>query len=308
MTIPGNTLAGILLGIAGVASLSAMDATAKALGASLTTFQVGFVRYLGAAIWLVPFILVTRGAWPRRRNLRRHAMRAALIALTACLFFYGVINLPLAIATALAMSAPVYVSLLGVLVLKESFAPGLVLAVLLGLAGSMIIVFGGEPVTSAGASGWLPWAAAILAPVSYAAALVLLKHHSADESAASMTLAQSFLASLLFLPLALPGFAPLGPLPWLEIALVGFLGALGFVLLISGLRRIPASVFSVVDYTGLLWAAALGVIFFAERPGPELWIGGGLIIAACVVSTRAGRRTAATLSSAAREGEKPGSP
>ncbi len=288
----GDLLAGIVLSAAGIGVLSAMDATAKSLGAVLSPFQIGFVRYLGAALWLVPVIVLTRGAWPRRRNMGRHAARAALLALTAGLFFYAVVHLPLAIATALWMSAPVYVSLLGVVLLKERFTGGLALAVLLGLAGSLVIVMGGAPIETGSNAKGLAWGAAILAPVSYASALLLLKHHAEDESAASMTLAQSLIAALLFLPLALPGLSVPSGGPWLQIALVGLLGAVGIMLLTTGLRRVPASVFSILDYTGLLWAAAFGALLFAEIPGPQFWAGGGMIVAACAISARAGRRAA----------------
>jgi drug/metabolite transporter (DMT)-like permease len=290
-TGPEAAMAGMLFGLAGVGALCAMDATAKSLGASLTVFQIGFVRYLGAALWLVPFLALTRRPWPRPQNLRRHASRGALMALTACLFFYGITNLPLAVATALAMTAPLYVSLFGILMLKEKFTASLALALMLGVTGSLIIIFG-EPVEVGGSGDWTAWTAAMLAPISYAAAIVLLKHHSADEGAAAMTMAQSFIAAMIFLPLALPSFALPEAHLWAGIALIGFLGALGFMLIINGLRRLPASVFSVVDYTGILWAAALGLLFFGEHPRLPLWIGGGLIIAACAIGARSGRRAA----------------
>jgi drug/metabolite transporter (DMT)-like permease len=294
MSKTATPISGILIGAGGVAMLCAMDAVAKALGANLNTFQVAFVRYLGAALWLVLYMAATRRAWPERRNLHRHAMRGALMALTAVFFFYGVIHLPLAVATALAMSAPIYISLFGIVFLKEQFSGGLLVAILLGIAGSLIIVFGGARIETGGDSGLLAWGAAILAPISYAAAIVLLKHHSSDEGAAAMTLAQSLIAAALFLPLAIPGAAlPQGATLWGQIALVGLFGALGYLLLIAGLRRVPASVFAVVDYTGLLWAATYGLIFFTELPGPQLWIGGGLIIAACAMGARAGRGTPA---------------
>ena len=48
----------------------------------------------------------------------------------------------------------------------------------------------------------------------------------------------------------------------------------------------PASTFSLVDYTGLLWAAVLGFVFVREVLAPSLWIGGGMIIAACALGMR----------------------
>lgn len=283
MSQPSRTIPGILLCAIGIAFLCLMDAVAKALGASMPTFMIVFVRYAGAALWLALYIALTRGAWPLRQNYARHAQRGALMALTACFFFYGVTNLPLAVVAALGMSAPIYVSLFGIVFLKEPVSLGLAGAILLGIAGSIVIVFGGDPIQVSGSSDLLAWGAAILAPMSYAAAIVLMKHHAADEGAATMTLAQSTVAAAVALPLIVPGFAMPAVASWPLIALIGLLGAFGFLFLINGLKRIPASVFAVVDYSALLWAAGFGYLFFSEVPELRLWIGGGLIIAACAL-------------------------
>ena len=281
-----SVVTGFILGAGGIATLNAMDAVVKSLGASLPTLQIVFVRFAGAALWLGIFLLLTANPWPRRRNFKRHAARGMLMALTAFFFFYGVTHLPLAIAAALAMSAPIYVSFFGIVLLKEPATPALVLAILLGICGSMIIVFGGTSVVVTGSADILAWGAAILAPVCYASALVLIKHHSTDEGSAGMAFAQSVVAALIASPFAAYSYVAPTAHAWAQIALVGFLGALGFLLLISGLRKLPASVFSLIDYTGLLWAAAFGFLFFAETAELNLWIGGGLIIAACTIGMR----------------------
>ncbi|WDR06255.1 DMT family transporter [Devosia rhodophyticola] len=284
-----STIKGILLGIGGVMTLSAMDSIAKSLGASLNIFLVVFVRYLGAAIWLAFYLVLTKRAWPQRKNYSRHMLRGALMAMTACFFFYGVTHLPLAIAAALAMSAPLYISLFGIVLLKEKFSPVLAIAIVLGVVGSLVVVLGGTAVTVTGSADILAWGAAILAPISYASAIVLLKHHSGDEGAASMTLAQSLVAAIIVMPLAVVNFSLPAGIAWVQVCFIGLLGAIGFLLLIAGLRRIPASVFSIVDYTGLLWAGIFGYLFFAEIPPPQLWFGGALIILACAISTHSHR-------------------
>lgn len=278
-------VAGLGLGV-----LSAMDAVAKSLGGAFPIAQVVTMRYAGAALWLALFITLTGRAWPQRRYLGRHTLRAALMCLTAFLFFYAITHLPLAVATALVMSSPIYVALLGVLILKERASRALVLAVLVGLIGAVVIIGGGgETISATGEASPLAWAAALLAPVSYAFGIILLKHHSAEENAAAITLAQSVLAALIALPFALPGFLmPVGG-QWFEAGLVGFLGALGYLLFIAALRHLPASVFALMDYTTLLWAAALGFLVFGEVPGLSLWLGGALIIVACLVGMRAAK-------------------
>lgn len=285
-------LGGFLLCVAGMALLCAMDAVAKALGASLNAFQIGLVRYGGAALWLVLYIAATRGAWPLRRNWRRHVLRGVLMVVTASLFFHGITRLPLAIATALAMSAPVYVSLFGIIFLKERPSPLLGVAILLGIAGSAVMVLGGDGGTGTGVEDISGWIAALLAPISYAAAIVLLKHHADDEGAAALTLSTAAVASLVLVPLALPGFVVPGSDLWLHMGVIGLLGAAGFVLLTIGLRTTPASAFAVVDYLSLLWAALFGFVFFSEVPEMRFWIGGALIVVACALGMRANRKVA----------------
>jgi drug/metabolite transporter (DMT)-like permease len=283
---------GFLFCLAGMILLCAMDATAKALGPHLSTFQTTFVRYAGSVIWLALFIALTRGAWPSPRNWRRHLLRGSTIVVTACLFFYAITKLPLAIVTALAMSAPIYVALIGVVAFKERPTPMLVAAILLGVAGSLVMVFGGGTLALEG--DLLAWICALLAPVAYALSIVLVKHHSDDESAAALTMASGLVSSLLVLPFAMPGIAVTAIEAWPLMALIGFLGATGFVLLTIGLRTTQASVFAIVDYMNILWAALFGFVFFREVPELRFWIGGGLIIAACALGAVAATRRAAT--------------
>lgn len=281
----------LLIAGLGMGALSAMDAVAKGLGADFPVMQVVMMRYCGAALWLALFIAATRRAWPQRRFLGRHLVRSALMCLTAFLFFYAITHLPLAVATALVMSSPIYVALLGMVFLKEPARASIGIAIVLGLGGALVIVFwGGETVSATGEASPLAWAAALLAPLSYAAGVVLLKHHSGEENAAAITLAQSVLATLVALPFALPVLVVPAEGQWLGIALVGFLGALGYLLFIAALRHLPASVFALIDYTSLLWAAGLGYLVFAEVPGLGLWLGGALIVAACLIGMRAARR------------------
>jgi drug/metabolite transporter (DMT)-like permease len=284
---------GILLAAAGIAMMCGMDAVAKALGAHLSTFQIVFARYLGAALWLALWIMANRGSWPRLGDVPRQAVRALLLAFTATMFFYAVGRLPIVLVAALGMMAPLYVTLLGALIFSERMNGQAWAALALGAAGSAIITLTGSDTGLSGNGGEpLAWAAALLAPVSYAVLLVLLKHHSGKENPETMTLGQSFIAALIVLPLAVADVPAIAPSTAALLALIGLLGAVGFMLLIRGLKRMPISAFAVLDYTALVWAGLFGLVFFGEIPGLQLWIGGALIITACIVSARNGQRAA----------------
>ncbi len=284
---------GILIAISGIALLCAMDAVAKALGGHVGTPFVVFVRYVGAALWLALYLACFRQPWPRRENFGRHALRGGLMGATAFMFFFAITRLPLAVVAALAMTAPLYITGLSVVLLKEKAHQLLYVALAFGLAGSAAIGLGGQSLEVSGEFEPLAWAAAILAPLAYAGAIVLLKHHSSDEGAPQMTLAQSLAAAMVAVPFLIPTFeAPPAHVYPLVLG-VGFLGAMGYLLLITGLKRIPASVFAILDYTGLLWAAMFGLVFFGEWPPLQVWIGGALIIVACALGTQASRKITA---------------
>lgn len=82
--------------------------------------------------------------------------------------------------------------------------------------------------------------------------------------------------------------------PWPDLTLetgglavaIGLASAVGFLLLTHGLHRLPVSAFAVLDYTALLWAAALGFVFFGEAPGQSFWSGAPLILVACILNNR----------------------
>lgn len=281
-------LGGFLLCLAGMIFLTAMDAVAKGLGPHLSIFQITFVRYAGSVVWLALFIVLSRGKWPDLRNWRRHLLRGVTIVITACLFFYAITRLPLALVTALAMTAPVYVALIGILFFHERPKPVLWAAIGLGVAGSAVLIFGGGALSFAGEP--LAWIAALLSPVAYATAISLVKHHADDESAAALTMSSGLVSAILVLPFAVPGFSLPAADVWPLMLLIGFLGATGFVLLTIGLRTTPASAFAIVDYMNILWAALFGFVFFHEVPELRFWIGGALIIAACALGAWSARK------------------
>jgi drug/metabolite transporter (DMT)-like permease len=105
-----------------------------------------------------------------------------------------------------------------------------------------------------------------------------------------MTLAQSLAAAMVAVPFLIPTYEPPPANVYPLVLGVGFLGAMGYLLLITALKRIPASVFGSLDYRGQLWAAMFGLVFFGEWPPLQVWIGGALIIVACALGTQASRK------------------
>ena len=131
---------GIGFAVAAVATLSGVDALAKSLGAEMSSFQVAFLRYTVSALFLGLFVAVFVRRRPKPGFIGDHALKGFLAAATASLFFYGIAGMPLVMALALAMTAPIYMALLGALVFGERPGRATYLALLLAVSGSGLIV------------------------------------------------------------------------------------------------------------------------------------------------------------------------
>ncbi|WP_456088816.1 DMT family transporter [Palleronia rufa] len=137
----GDALAGIGLMSAGVAFLSANDAIGKVLTAHYPAVQILFLRNLIALP--VAMLIAWRIGGPAALRTARplaHLVRGALWLCAAALFFTGLGRLGLAEATAILFAAPIFITALSALVLKERVGRWRWGAVGLGFAGVLVVV------------------------------------------------------------------------------------------------------------------------------------------------------------------------
>lgn len=264
---------GILYVIGGVLCLSISDALAKGLGASYPAIQLLFLRGLIAVPIVVAVILWREGyASLFTRNLRVHCARGLMNVTTACAFYFGLTMLPLADATAIAFSAPIFVIVLSSLFLKEPVDARRWCAALAGFGGVLIFVRPGA--SSFHAATLLPLCAAI----GYALMMLTSRHIKGRES---------MLTTMLYIVLAQVAFSIL-LLPWFWVtplkhhlpafAALSLFSTLGLSLITRGFQIGPASIVAPFDYTGLLWAGLMGWLFWNELPDSWAYLGGAIIV------------------------------
>ncbi|MBV2158418.1 DMT family transporter [Achromobacter denitrificans] len=263
-----SAAAGIACVVGGIFFLTLSDANAKWLGSSYNPLQILFLRALIA----LPFV-ATLAFWLGGRRVLRtahpglHLIRGAINVVSAYCFYLGLRLLPLAEATAIAFAAPLFVTALSVLILKERVDAKRWLAVLAGFAGVLIVV---RPGTDAfQAATLLPLVTALL----YAVMMITARGIGRGEGMLTTTL-YIVLGQLVCSAVALPWVwvAPaLDDLPY--FGAVALFSTLGLALITQGFRIGPASVVAPFDYTGLIWATILGWIFWREAPDAYAYLG-----------------------------------
>lgn len=280
---PPITVPPFFLALSGMALLTGMDAMVKSLSGGYPTFQIVFLRFAFSAFSIGALVFALKQDWPERHRLKAHLARAVLMIITASSFFYALGRLPLADVFALSFTSPIFIALFAALLLKEHVKPIITGAIALGFAGMLVIVFGAERVADGRVYETFALACALLSPVSYALGIVLLRAQTAHEPIFVIVSVQAAMVALILAPVMAFQFVMPTLNDWLWFGLLGACGTIGYLAFASGLKQITAARFSVVEYTGLLWAALFGYVFFHETPKLHVWLGAGLIIAGCLL-------------------------
>lgn len=268
----------------GIALLTAMDAVIKAQMQQHPFLLALFMRFAAGAICAIIVVAILRPARPTQASLISNSVRIPLVIVTAGSFFYSISVLPLAEALTLSFLAPVFVALLGALILKERLDGRILQALGFGLAGMLVMVW---PRLQGGVTGAeLGVAAALVSAVSYAFNLILLRTIAMKEHPAIIVLFQNAGPALCLAWPAYYVFQPMSGGDLLTYLAGGALGVAGHFSLTSAFARAPASRLAPIEYTALVWASLLGWFVFGEVPLWTTYAGAVLIVAGAFAVSR----------------------
>jgi drug/metabolite transporter (DMT)-like permease len=216
-----------------------------------------------------------------------HFLRGLYGTIGMVLNFGAIILLPLAEATTINFTVPIWAVLLSILLLKEQVGVWRWSAVLLGFAGILVIAQPGD--------GHFPLYGALVA-LGGAFMIALISIQIADLNRTEQPLTIVFYFALFTTPLtalALPFVMTAHDAAgWWLLLGIGLTGALGQLLLTAALRFGKVASVIVMDYSGLFWATLYGWALFGMLPPTSTWLGAPLIvIAGLVIAWREHRLT-----------------
>lgn len=270
----------LILRFAAVAVLATLVMTVKyAAGTGVAFAEILFWRQLPSVVLIGGWLLL-RGQTGRLRTRRLpiHARRAFTGMVGMCFTFGAPILLPLAEATSLGFTTPIFAVVLSALVLREKVGPVRWLAVALGFAGVLII-------TQPGQMHIPPLGAAVGLGAGFMVALISIQVRDLSRTEESIAIVFWFAAiSTPVLALALP-FVASQHTPWQWFVLLGggVLGCVGQLLLTAALRYGQVASVIVMDYTALVWATLYGWLIWDQLPPTATWLGAPAIISAGAV-------------------------
>ena len=285
---------GIAFLVAGIAIFSLQDLILKWLAGDYPLHQAMVIRSLTAMPLLL--LLVQRdGGLGSLFTPATGAMLARGVIMVGAYFAYYIAlpALPLATTVALYFSAPLFITVLSVLILKEQVGPRRWVALAAGFAGVLIMVRPG--------SDLFEWAALlpVISGLCYALSMIHARHLGSTETAPAL----AFWGNAVFLVAALGLSAIFGtgafdgathpsaafllrgwvtPTP-MDLSLMmatGVVAAVGLTFLTQAYRLAEASVVTPFEYTAMLWGVLWGWLVWRDWPDATAWTGIAVIIGA----------------------------
>ena len=271
--LPAETL-GIMGMVGAMFFFSLMDVLAKELGTLLPTAQVVWARYTSQSVIVVAICMPRLRTLLASDSLGLQLLRSVFLFGATFQFFISLKLLALVEAVALLNTAPLMITILAALILREHVGPRRWAAVILGLIGALIIIRPGLGVFQP-ASLIAIGAAFFLAAYQVATRMI----GGADGIWTTMLYTTSFgaLISTAVLPWV---WQPPGTEAWLMMAVIGAVGMLGQLCIIWALAQAPASTLAPLNYTSLVWASINGLVIFAEIPDMATLVGAAVIVGA----------------------------
>lgn len=273
-----NPILGMTCAIAAFFTFAVMNVFAKMLSEHHHVIEVAFYRNLIATL---PLLFMIYAMGKKEILVIRSSPRAVVIrsvigtaSLAATFGAYSI--MPLADATAFLFTSSMIIPALGFFFLKEQVGKYRWGAILVGFMGVIVMLRPSGDVNLHGV------ALALTAACMHATLQTILRALGKKESPETITFYFVFVGTFISLiPLPLVFTMP----TWNEAPLilgVGITGVIAQFLLSIAYKNAPASIVTVFNYSGIIWATTFGWIFFNDWPDRAIFIGGGIVIASNV--------------------------
>jgi drug/metabolite transporter (DMT)-like permease len=251
-----------------------MDANVKWLGASYPTAQIMFFRCAVALVPVLVIIAMRGGIGVLRTGQKKLHLLRSLMGISAMgLAFYAFSLMPLAEAVSILHTAPLFMTALSVVLLRERVGIRRWSAVVLGFAGMLLVVRPGTDMLASG-SLYMLMAAFLIGCTS-----ILIRHLGKIDDPVCIT----FYFTITGVILSLLGmFMQSWKTPMLTdlalLMLVGLLGGLAQYLMTLSYQHLSLGILAPLKYLAIVFSGAIAYLVWGEVPDLQSVFGISIII------------------------------
>ena len=264
-----NLLAWVMLPI--------MDGIAKYLSADLPVLQITWARYFFTVFFTLPimfFLFKKYLVWTTKPKLQ--FLRGLILLIANICFFYSISVISLAKALTLAFIAPLIVTAFSPFFLGEKVGYRRWLAVIIGFAGSLVVIRPGFVEINFASI------AALITGFMYGFYLIITRKLSSSDNPL-LTLLLTGVVGAIIISLVMPIVWVQPSLKqWSLMAAVGIFACIGHFFLILSLKYADASKLAPFSYFEIVTNIIIGYYLFGDFPDNWTFLGLFIIISAGV--------------------------
>jgi drug/metabolite transporter (DMT)-like permease len=257
--------------IAASVAFAGMNVVIRWTSDELHSFQIVFFRNLFGLMWMAPWLIRFGRQGLGTRRIGFYVVRS-LFGLVGMLgSFWAVSHMPLASATALSFTAPLFATIGAAIFLHEKVRIRRWTATLLGFAGMLVILRPGVGAFD------LDAAAALVAAAASACTILIVKSLSRTEPPSAIYIWMVLFLAPMSLPTAIWVWRWPSPEAWGLMLLLGLLGTIGHLCVTRAYAKADATAVLPFDYLRLPCVALAGFVLFAEAPDVWVFVGTAII-------------------------------
>lgn len=280
-----TTAKGIIQICIGMLIIPVLDVFAKLLGGTLGPVEVTFMRFVVQALLMAPFVIYLKLWHVPPGTLALQAARGFLLAIATVCFFAALRHLPLAEAISIFFVQPIILTVISVFFLGETIRTRRIIAIIVGLIGTMIILqpsflaFGQPAIYPLGSAVAMAFYMALTRKISG-------QVHPFQMQFVVGVVAMLFLGLLLIVggALGVPGTDFIMPdsIQIMWIIGMGLAATIGHAFIVWAMANAPASLLAPFAYVEIIGATSLGFMVFNDVPANSTILGVSIIIASGV--------------------------
>ena len=263
---------------------SLMTVCVKNIDNRIPIYELVFFRSL-LSLCITLLIIKIKKISPWGNNKPLLIIRGLLGTSALICIFYAIRNMPLSISTVIQYTYPIFISIFAGIFIEEKINSNLVFALFIGWLGILVIL---NPTQLSNINTEIEniWVSiAFIGSICTALAYVTVKKLLFTENIYVIIEYFPLVSLVTLLPIVLIKWVTpnLNELIW--IIGIGLFTQLGQTFLTKGLKKLPASEASTINYLQVLFGSMWGILFFSEKLNFNFLLGALLVLLGTFIST-----------------------
>ena len=263
---------------------SIMTVCVKKIDERIPIYELVFFRSL-LSLAITSIVIKKKRISPWGNNKILLILRGLLGTLALVCIFYSIRNMPLSISTVIQYTYPIFISIFSGILINEKITKSTMISLIVGWLGVFVILNPTQLLSLNIDLEKITVLIAFIGSISTALAYITVKKLSYTEDVFIIIKYFPLISIITLSPYVLINWVTPNPKDLIWIIGIGLFTQLGQTFLTIGLKNLPASEASTINYLQVFFGTMWGIFFFSELINVNFLFGSLLVLLGTIIST-----------------------